>query len=473
MSAERENPAGQDAPAVAGELRDAWNDLIQSLERARDAIDHPELMPAPANARNLAEGYRYLMGFVHSAVERAFHSDPVRPAFRNALSIINRATIDNADAIYFFAPLDGREQYVIRGRAGDSREWRGEAPSETGQRAPHYVIFEASAGVLAGDSGDLRELMPGVKTQTGRLDSSEIEVEKDGSFEILLAPERPAGHTGNFISTLKVSSRPHPLDPDIPAERYATYVSGRQLFNDWEREEAIHLAIHQRGAEGTAPPPYSPEQAAQELRRCGELVRAQMHFWNAFWTIPMGVYGPREGGIPGIEFPRNAFNQINAASGATGGGMSTNLYAGGVFELGPDEALIVENTIRRKPQYVGFQLGNLWGESIEYGNATGSLNGTQSEVDPDGVIRLVVAHRDPGVPNWLDTTGHAEGFLTPRWAYSQTPPADEWPTITARKVAFAEVREHLPDGTRHVTPEERREQIRARQQHVQRRYRVF
>ena len=97
------------------ELRAAWDEMIASLERARDAIDHPELMPPPQSPRNLAEGYRYLMGFVHSAVERAFHEDPVRPAFRNALSIINRATIDNADAIYFYAPIDGRERYVIRG----------------------------------------------------------------------------------------------------------------------------------------------------------------------------------------------------------------------------------------------------------------------------------------------------------------------------------------------------------------------
>ena len=98
---------------------------------------------------------------------------------------------------------------------------------------------------------------------------------------------------------------------------------------------------------------------------------------------------------------------------------------------------------------------------------------TVSEVDPDGVIRLVVAHRDPGVPNWLDTTGHAEGFLTPRWAYSETPPTERWPRITAKKVPFDEIRKHLHEDTRRVSPEERREQIRIRQRHVQRRYRVF
>jgi len=460
-------------PDPRKELRSAWDDLIRSLERARDAVDDPQLMPPPGTPRNLAEGYRYLMGFLHSAVERAFHEDPTRPHFRNALSIVNRATIDNADAIYFFAAIDGRQSYVVSGRVEDWRAWRGEAPATTGRKAPHYLIFEASSGVLAGDSGDLRELRPGLKTQTGRLDSSQLQVEPDGTFEILLAPERPPGHTGNFVSTLKLVDRPHPDDPDAPPERYADYVSGRQLFDDWAREDAIHLAIRQLGAEGTAAPAYGPEQAAAELRRCGELVQGQMHFWNAFWTILMGTYGHREGSLPGIGFQRNAFNQVNAASGATGGGMSTNLYAGCVFELEPDEALIVENRIPTPPQYIGFQLGNLWGESLEYGDRVGSLNGAQSEVDPDGVIRWVVAHRDPGVPNWLDTAGHREGFVAPRWAYSEQPAPEDWPTLEAKKVRFDEIREHLPASTRSVTPEERREQIRIRQEHVQRRYRVF
>jgi len=455
------------------ELRAAWDELIANLERARDGIDHPELMPAPENARNLAEGYRYLIGFVHHAIERAFHEDPARPAFRNALSILNRSTIDNPDAIYFYAPVDGRERYLVRGEVGDWRHWRGERAAASGRKAPHYVIFEASSGVLAGDSGSLRELRPGVKTQTGRLDSSTLEVGRDGRFEILLAPERPAGHIGNFIATRKVVEHPHPDDPSLPPERHANYVSGRQLFYDWEREDAIHLSITQLGAEGTHPPAYDPETAVAQLRRCGEIVRGQMHFWNAFWTVLMGAYGERPGTIPGLGFPRNAFNQMSGASGATGGGMSTNLYAGGIYELTQGEALIVENRIRIAPQYVGFQLSNLWGESIEYANQIGSLNGHQCEVDPDGVIRYVIAHRDPGVPNWVDTTGHPEGFMAPRWAYSETPPRDQWPTIAAKKVAFDEIRKHLPGSTRRVSPAERREQIRVRQAHVLKRFRVF
>ena len=450
-------------------LREAWDDMLQALEAARDAIDTPELMPPPASGRNLAEGYRYLMGYVHAAVERAFHSDTARPQFRNALSVITRSTIDNADAIYFYAPIDGAQSYRVSGVCGDSRHWRGEAPVTMEPKAPHYMIFEATSGALPGDTGSLMELKPGVKAQTGRLDSSSLVLDADGRFEILLAPEKPADYAGNFICT----SRRMKGEAGEGETRYANYISGRQLFGDWACEEAVHLEIVQLGAEGTHPPAYAVEQAASELRQCGEIVRNQMHFWNAFWTILMGTYGEREGSIPGVAFPRNAFNKINAASVATGGGQSTNLYAGGVYELGPDEALIIENHVQTPPQYIGFQIGNLWGESIEYANQIGSLNGQQMQVDADGVRRIVIAHRDPGVPNWVDTTGHPEGFMTARWAYSEKPAEDLWPGLSTRKVAFDEIRQHLPADTPTVKPDERREQIAVRQRHVQKRYRMF
>src|SRR4029450_814915 len=100
------------------DLRAAWEELIAELERARDAIDQPELMPAPSSDRNLAEGYRYLAGCVHGAIARAGLFS------RNALPIRTKATIDNADAIYFMAPIDGRESYVVRGKVADHRHWR-------------------------------------------------------------------------------------------------------------------------------------------------------------------------------------------------------------------------------------------------------------------------------------------------------------------------------------------------------------
>jgi hypothetical protein len=118
-------------------------------------------------------------------------------------------------------------------------------------------------------------------------------------------------------------------------------------------------------------------------------------------------------------------------------------------------------------------LTNFWWETLDFGSRQTSLNGHWATLDDDGVFRGVIAHRDPGVPNWLDTTGHREGFLTPRWAYSRQPAPDRWPSIRAEVVPFDRIREHLPAGVREVSPDERAARIRVRQEHVQRRYRVF
>lgn len=454
-------------------LRAAWDDMMLSLADARDCLDVPSRMPAPASDRLLAEGYRYLMGYWHAAIERAFHSDPWQPQFHNALSPITRATIDNADAIYFYAAIDGRESYRVRGKTGHRDHWKDPTAAVEAPKAPHYLIFEASEGVLAGDSGDLTELMPGTKTQTGRLDSSVLEAAPDGTFEILFAPERPKDWQGNFVSTLREVDAPHPTDPARGRERFADYISGRQLFYDWSREEAIHLEISCLSRVGVASEPYATSRAAQELRRCGETARNQIQFWNAFWTILMGTYGERPGTLPGIGFRRNEFNQMNVAGLATGGGMSTNLYAGTIAALEPEEALLVENWIPTPPQYVGLQLGNLWGESLEYASRVGSRNGSQVHVDSDGRIRWVVAHRDPGVRNWVDTSGHPEVFVAPRWAYSETPEKKDWPQVSCRKVRLDELRQHLPADTPDFSAEERRVEIAVRQRHVQKRFRCF
>ena len=97
-------------------------------------------------------------------------------------------------------PSTATIRYRVRGRAGDTRHWRGQAPAASGSKAPQYVIFETPSG-WAGDSGSIAELRPGSRANGGVLDSSKLEVAPDGSFEILLAPSRPEGHRGNFLAT--------------------------------------------------------------------------------------------------------------------------------------------------------------------------------------------------------------------------------------------------------------------------------
>jgi hypothetical protein len=454
--------------AASAELRAAWNELIAQLSGGRDAVDDPKLYPPPPSDRNLAEGYRYLLGFLYGAIGRAL-DDPMFPTFRRAIEPMDKATIDNADAVYLYAPIDGNESYVVRARCGDTRHWRGEPALTSGRKAPQYIIFETPSG-FAGDSGSITELRPGSRANGGVLDSAKIAVEADGSFEVLLAPERPKGHTGNFIATKTARNVRKPDGSSELQEYVSRWVVLRELFHDWEHEDLLDLEIVRKGSEGQHPPALDPARAAAQMRRVGEIVNNQMRFWNEFYAVTLETYQDMNG--DGKQFmPTNDMNAANAASLATGGGQATNVYSGGVFDLGEGEALLIENAVPVTPAYSGFHLSNLWGESLDFANHQSSLNIFQAEPDADGVRRYVIAHRDPGVPNWVDTTGLPGGFLTFRWAYSELP--SQLPTVKVTKIQFGEILEHLPAGTRTVSPEERRKAIEIRQRHVQRRYRQY
>jgi hypothetical protein len=108
-----------------------------------------------------------------------------------------------------------------------------------------------------------------------------------------------------------------------------------------------------------------------------------------------------------------------------------------------------------------------WFEPFDYANHTTSLNHTQARLSTDRRFRAVLAHQDPGVSNWLDTEGRAEGMITHRWIDARSDPS-----ISARVVPFADVRAHLPADTSLVGADERRDEVRRRQAHVAWRYRT-
>ena len=452
--------------ALKAELRDAFDRMIDDIQAARDAIDTPELYPVPATDRNLAEGYRYVLGFLLAAIERSL-ADPLYPRFRRAIQPMNRSTIDNSDAVYLAAEIDGEHSYVIRGRALDSRHWRGEPPA-AGARAPQYVIFELASG-YAGDSGSLQEMMPGTRINTSTLDCHQLQVDGDGRFEILIAPERPEDHTGNFMLSRRESRG---------REYIGRHLTCRELFHDWVHQDLLDLEILRVGCEGEPRPPIDAAAAIELMNRVGERTRNPVHFWNAFNTITLETYG-KVSGIPSIHegdepfMPVNNMNPPNAMGLATGGGQSTNIYSGGVYQLGEEEALVIQCRLQEIPSFMGFHLSNLWGESLDFESYQSNLNLHQMEPDGEGIYRWVVSHCDPGVPNWVDTTGLDHGYLTIRWTYPTPPPKEDWPTLEVRKVLLEEVNDCFPPGTRRVDAGERAANILTRHRHVQRRYRQY
>jgi hypothetical protein len=61
-------------------------------------------------------------------------------------------------------------------------------------------------------------------------------------------------------------------------------------------------------------------------------------------------------------------------------------------------------------------------ESLDYRYHRIALNHSQVTKRPDGSVRLVVAHADPGVPNWIETAGHRRGSMCLRWVGAASHP---------------------------------------------------
>lgn len=110
------------------------------------------------------------------------------------------------------------------------------------------------------------------------------------------------------------------------------------------------------------------------------------------------------------------------------GGDPAILSQSGYWTLAPDEALEVSFT-PPPCAYWNIQLANVWAESLDPRRPVWR-NHTTAVVDDDGVARFVIAHEDPGTPNWLDTAGHRHGLVHVRFVDSEG-----WPLADTRLLA--------------------------------------
>jgi hypothetical protein len=132
------------------------------------------------------------------------------------------------------------------------------------------------------------------------------------------------------------------------------------------------------------------------------------------------------------------------------GAMPLQHYHEGVFQLADDEALLGVARLPADVAYVSWSLTDRKLGTLHWTHAQTSLNRAQADVDADGVLRVVVSKADPGIANWMDTTGYRSGVLQCREIGSV-----EVPEITARVVRLASLDDLLPDGTKRVNADER------------------
>ena len=79
-------------------------------------------------------------------------------------------------------------------------------------------------------------------------------------------------------------------------------------------------------------------------------------------------------------------------------------------------------------------------------------------------MRIVVAHKDPGVNNWLDTCGRTEGTIVFRNYRARTSPVP-----SSRKIKLSEVSKVMANSRR-VAPAERQKLLARRRVNMIRLY---
>lgn len=355
----------------------------------------------PDDDATRADGYRYAAMLLRNALDVALEDIDPERPTIRWMDRRNKFGWDCPDALYATIPVSERGVYRLRGRRGNV----------------HFLGLQVAAGIRTLANGH----------------ADEWDVDGKGDFELVLGgPERARNW--------------------IPLDEGARWVFVRQFFYDWERELPAPLSIERLD---DAPPrtssePLDPAFFARRLDAVATNLEASVDLWLGT------VLAIRERYLN--AFPQEAFG--GAAMGAQKHQAAGTCY----YRVAPDEALVIETPVPRA-KYWSIDLCNFWLESLDFAHHQSSLNGHQAVVDADGVFRAVVAHEDPGIANWLDPVGHAEGSMIYRWNL-----ADDTPIPTIRSVKLAELASQLPAGTTRVTPAERARVIAGRREGVRRRF---
>ena len=301
------------------------------------------------------EGRRFLARMVAQSLDMFVEeNDAERPAFHHAESPTRKMFADNPDADYFRAPI----RFAAAAAAAESEpeiEYR-----VSGQIAPGTVyvgmLLYGKGGRVAGRLADRHFVRP------------------DGTFEVRIRRSDP----GDGSAWLK-------------ADGDETAVFVRQYYTDRSTQTPVTLHIERLGPAPTAaltvPSLARGFQLAQRnldsvLHRTAEARKmAQAAALNRF--IPIGGEA---------LFPT-----------------PDNTYLVMWYRIGADQHLYIRGEAP-KARYWSFALYNTWMESLEYRHHRVHRNHSQIQ-QVDGRYEICIAGRDPGHPNWIDTTGHLAGYV--------------------------------------------------------------
>jgi hypothetical protein len=363
-------------PAGEAERRilsgESWEEFCDTLKAAGASLKFPG---TPQDAKSQAEGYRYLSRLARAGLEGFLEdADPATPVLKRVVHETVKMGADNPDNYYQNASISGKYEYRIVGNRGSVR----------------YLAFGTQAGHYGQGGG-----MP----MTGFLESSRLALAPNGDFE------------------LAVSSEPRPGNW-LPMQSETGLLIVRQTFGDRQKEKLATLRI-ERIDSPALPASSTPQLIDDGLRNASTLV-AGASLLFAKWARDFQAHS-------------NSLPRFDQEVSNRAGGDPNIAYYHSHFRLSSDEALVIE-AMPPRCDYWNFQLNNYWMESLDYRYFKIHVNSSTAVLEKDGSVRIIVAHRDPGLPNWLNTVGHEQGTMCWRWVR-----ADSHPVPRTRVVKFQEL----------------------------------
>ena len=318
--------------------------------------------------QDLASYREFAMHSLHHALQFWLEADPLRPRWNRWFTPGKKLLGDNPDTVYYGTVVDPTRVYRIRGNTANAC----------------YTSFTVELGTSGG----------GMSQRLGAtLNDDEFDVDAAGNYELLAGPpDHPAAGTRNFLR----------LDPD------AGSLTTRHYF-EWQRCAALdpnlHIPLTIEPLVDPGPPPVPDDAAvAANIRRAMTFLRSV--------TVEWGHHPVPPGTIPWVSATPNEFTNPPPDDGNLGIGYAAtdNVYRSARWWLGPDDALEIRGRFPRC-RFANVVLFNNHMQTPSYDRRQVSLNRVQTVVEDDGSFRMVLAHRDPGVPNWLDTRGLSHGTM--------------------------------------------------------------
>lgn len=261
----------------------------------------------------------------------------------------------------------------------------------------------------------------------GSVELSQFTPNANGSYTITFSP---TSHSGNWI--------------EIPADSERTIV--RDSVVNWGLPHDS-FSISEQGVPSPSPthPPLLTDQQIASI------------------LDPVAANGAQEAGSPdylgqltATNAPApNTLTDIQPTDTFMPGPLLTGnnqWLSAGDYSLQPDQALIVKvPTI--DASYSSAMVTNMYGQTAPSATATGNLNFADTFHDPNGYTYYVISSQNPGVANWLNDNGAADGGIWLRFQGLATVPKAPIP-VTTEVVDVADVKQYLPADTPTVTPAE-------------------